>query len=181
MSLRESLDERVSKYMTTRFTQVISTDHVYRAARTMQQNGTTEAVVVDHEVPVGIITERDILYKVVAAELDPRRVEAKDIMSAPLEAIEDNAKVADAISKMSTLGIRRLGVTRQGKIVGLITQKAIVSGDVGHVSLPELAIPDSFACPYCNAVVKTRDELSKHIDRTHMGGAGLLEGDSTKW
>ena len=63
----------------------------------------------------------------------------------------------------------------------MITQKAIVSGGSGQVPLPELATPDSFTCPYCNAVVKTREELSKHIDRTHIGGAGLLEGNTTKW
>lgn len=37
-----------------------------------------------------------------------------------------------------------------------------------------------FKCPYCESVFKTENELSKHIDRIHIG-SGLLEGDRTKW
>jgi CBS domain-containing protein len=181
MSLGESLEEPVSRYMSRKFTKVNSDENIYHAAEVMRDNGTTETVVVEHDAPVGIFTERDVLYKVVASGLYPRIVKAKDIMSAPLETVESTTTVASAIQKMSTLGIRRLGVTQAGKIVGMITQKAIVSGGSGQVPLPELATPDSFTCPYCNAVVKTREELSKHIDRTHMGGAGLLEGNTSKW
>jgi CBS domain-containing protein len=181
VSLRESLDEPVSRYMSQGFAKVGVDESVYHAARVMQQNASTEAVVVKQESPVGIITERDILFKVVAAGLYPQQVKAGDIMSSPLECVEETSRVGDAIARMSKLGIRRLGVTRDGKIVGMITQKAVVSGNVGQIVLPELAVPDEFTCPYCNAVVKTKEELSKHIDRTHLGGAGLLEGDLSKW
>ncbi len=181
MTLRDSLEEPVSHYMSRRFTQVGADESIYHAARLMQENGATEAVVVEHETPVGIITERDILYKVVAAGLYPQHVKTRDVMSAPLESIEATSKAADAISRMSKLGIRRLGVTQDGRIVGLVTQMAVISGDAGKVGLPGLAVPDAFTCPYCNAVVRSREQLSKHIDRTHMGGVGLLEGDSTKW
>ena len=181
MSLGESLEEPVSRFMSQKFTQVDSDENIYHAAQVMRDNETTEAVVVEHDAPLGILTERDILYKVVASGLYPRVVKAKDVMSAPLETVEYTTTVASAIQKMSTLGIRRLGVTQDGRIVGMITQKAIVSGGSGQVPLPELATPNSFTCPYCNAVVKTGEELSRHIDRTHIGGAGLLEGNTSKW
>jgi uncharacterized C2H2 Zn-finger protein len=35
-------------------------------------------------------------------------------------------------------------------------------------------------CPYCQSKFKTKEDLSKHIDRIH-GGAGLLEGDKRSW
>ncbi len=181
MGLRESLEEPVSRYMSKGFAKVGTDESIYHAAMVMKETGSTEAVVTEGSAPVGIITERDILFKVVAAGLNPQHVKARDIMSSPLESVESAAKVGDAIAKMSKLGIRRLGVTQNGKIVGMVTQKAVVSGDVGQIVLPELAAPDVFACPYCNAMVKSREELSKHIDRTHMGGAGLLQGDTTKW
>jgi CBS domain-containing protein len=181
MSLRESLEEPVFKYMSKGFAKVDLEESVYQAARMMKEKGSTEAVVENQDVPVGIITEHDILYKVVAVGLYPQIVKAKDIMSSPLECVEDNSKVGDAIAKMSTLGVRRLGVIQDGKIVGMITQKAVVSGNVGQIVLPELAVPDAFTCPYCNAVVRSKEELSKHIDRIHIGGSGLLEGDSAKW
>ncbi len=182
MSLRESLNDPVSAYTSSSFAQVSATDSVAHAARTMQRAGATEAIVVGGSDPQGIVTERDILYKVVAEGSNPAVVKVRDIMSSPVQTVDETAKVGEAIAKMSKLGIRRLGVTRKGKIVGMITQKAMVTGNVDqNIPLPELAHPDGFTCPYCNAHERSREGLSKHIDRVHMGGFGLLQGDVTKW
>ena len=182
MSPRDSLNHPVTDYMSASFAQVEASESVSEAARTMQKAGTTEAVVVSGSVPQGIVTERDILYKVVAAASNPSKVKVGEIMSSPVRTVDASADVGEAIATMSKLGIRRLGVTRNGKIVGIITQKAVVTGKVEqNVPLPELAQPDRFACPYCNAVLESRDALSKHIDRVHMGGLGLLQGDLSKW
>ena len=182
MSLRDSLNQPVSVYMSSFFAQVSATDSVAEAARTMQKADTTEAMVVSGSVPQGIVTERDILYKVVAAGSNPTVVKVRDIMSSPVYTVDEASSVGEAIAKMSKLGIRRLGVTKSGKLVGIITQKAMLTGKADqNIPLPELALPDRFACPYCNAVMKSREELSKHIDRNHMGGPGLLQGDNSKW
>ena len=182
VNLRESLNHPVSDFMSTSFAQVAAIDSVAEAARTMQKAGATEAMVVSGSVPLGMVTERDILYKVVAAGSNPSLVEVRDIMSSPVQTVDEASKVGEAIAKMSRFGIRRLGVTHEGRIVGIITQKAMVTGKLeGNVPLPELAHPEQFTCPYCNAILKSREELSKHIDRVHMGGLGLLEGDTSKW
>jgi CBS domain-containing protein len=181
MGLRDSLDRPVSQYTTPAFAKAEATDTVTDAARAMQKEGSTEAIVVKDGAPIGIITERDILYDVVATGSDPTKVRVSDIMSAPVQTIDEGAKVGEAISKMSKLGVRRLGVTRNGKLVGLVTQKAMVSGPVHQsVGLPELAVPNQIRCPYCDAVMKDRNELSRHIDQVHLG-LGLLEGDTSKW
>jgi CBS domain-containing protein len=182
MTLWESLDVPVSAFMSSSFAQVAATDTVAQAARTMQRAGETEAVVVSGLVPIGIVTERDILYRVVAAGTNPALVQVRAIMSTPLQTIDEGAKVGEAISRMSKLDIRRLGVTRNGKIVGMVTQKAVVTGNVGqNIPLPELVPPSGLACPYCNASEKSKEELSKHIDHAHIRGLGLLQGDVTKW
>jgi CBS domain-containing protein len=182
MSLRERLGEVVSAFMFKNLAQVAPLDSVTTAAKRMHDLGTTEAFVVNEGAPVGIVTERDILYKVVAAGSNPASVKVRDIMSTPVATIEDSSKVGEAIAKMSRLGIRRLGVTKNGKIVGMITQKAMVSGNVfQNVPLPELAPPVGFTCPYCSTVFKSREDLSKHIDHSHIGGLGLLQGDLSKW
>jgi CBS domain-containing protein len=181
MDLRRSLDQPVSDYMSTGFVRVAFEDSVTDAARVMQKAAATEAIVMRDDDPIGIITERDILYKVVAGGLDPSAVKVADVMSAPVATVHSAAKVVDAIAKMSKLGVRRLGVTRKGKLVGLVTQKAMVSGGLEqHVVLPELASPNTLACPYCGAVMGDRNELSGHIDHIHLG-LGLLEGDLSKW
>ena len=182
MSLRDSLNQPVSVYMSSFFAMVSATDSVAEAARTMQKADTTEAVVVSESVPQGIVTERDILYKVVATGSNPTVIKVRDIMSSPVYTVDEASSVGEAIAKMSKLGIRRLGVTRNGKLVGMITQKAVIAGKADqNIPLPELAHPERFTCPYCSAVMKSREELSKHIDRDHMGGLGLLQGDTSKW
>jgi CBS domain-containing protein len=182
MGLLESLEDRVSQYMSADFARVGADESIYHAAKAMQEARSTEAVVVKGDSPVGIITERDILYKIVAAGLIPQQVKVRDIMSAPLETIDESAKVRDAITKMSSLGIRRLGVTHSGKIVGMVTQKAMAAGGVARsIPLPELAPPKGFACPYCGAISGSSEDLSKHIDHAHTGGLGLLQGDPSKW
>ncbi len=181
MDLRRSLDQPVSDYMSTGFVRVSFDDSVTDAARVMQKAAATEAVVMRDDDPIGIVTERDILYKVVAAGLDPSAIKVRDVMSAPVATVDSADKVVDAIAKMSKLGFRRLGVTSKGKLVGLVTQKAMVSGGLEqHVALPELASPTALVCPYCGAVMGDRNELSRHIDNAHLG-LGLLEGDLSRW
>ncbi len=182
MGLEESLSDHVSSYTSSSFARVDAAASVAEAARAMKNAGATEAVVVVNSVPKGIVTERDILYRVVAAGSNPSLVKVRDIMSSPVQTIDESSDVGEAIAMMSKLGIRRLGVTKNGKLVGIVTQKAMVTGNVEqNVPLPELALPSGVACPYCNSNFKTKDELSRHIDRVHMGGYGLLQGDVSKW
>lgn len=67
-----AMDDPVSRYVPTSFLRISFDELVSDAARKMQMKGSTEAVVVRDNVPVGILTERDILYEVVASGLDPR-------------------------------------------------------------------------------------------------------------
>jgi CBS domain-containing protein len=181
MGLRDHLEEPVSKFMSASFVKVEGEKSVADAAKLMKESGSTEALVVKGGEPIGIVTERDILYKVVAVGSQPSKVTVGEVMSSPVETIEDTLRVQDAIVKMSKMGLRRLGVTKKGKLVGLVTQKAIVLGTVRQeVVLPELAQPDNLHCPYCDAVMKDKNELSRHIDQVHLG-LGLLEGDTSKW
>jgi CBS domain-containing protein len=76
--------------------------------------------------PVGIITERDLVVRVLAKNLVPNAVEAKEIMTAPLVTIEPEATISEAARRMSRLEIRRLGVVYKGNLVGLISSRDIL-------------------------------------------------------
>lgn len=181
MDIRQSLNKPVSMYSSTDFVRVSFDDAVTGAARAMRDARATEAVVMQDGGLVGVVTERDILYKVVAEGLDPASIKVRAIMSAPVQTVEESPRVGDAIAKMSRLGIRRLGVTRKGKFVGLVTQKNLAAGGLGrHVALPELAEPGGLKCPYCGASATDSRDLSKHIDQVHLG-LGLLEGNLENW
>src|SRR6187200_3698387 len=77
--------------------------------------------------PIGIVTERDILYRVVAENKDPFKVTLKNVMSSPLITIAEVESVKDAVLLMRSKHIRRLPVKNAaGNITGLITLMSIV-------------------------------------------------------
>lgn len=86
------------------------------------------AVIVQNKAgkSIGIITERDIVKRVVAKNLKPDTVKAKEIMTTPLVTIEPEASIIDAARRMTRLDIRRLGVTYKGNLVGIISSKDVL-------------------------------------------------------
>jgi signal-transduction protein with cAMP-binding, CBS, and nucleotidyltransferase domain len=75
---------------------------------------------------IGIITERDLVIRVLAKNVKPDTVKAKEIMTTPLVTIEPDATISDAARRMNRLNIRRLGVIYKGDLVGIITSKDIL-------------------------------------------------------
>ena len=129
-------------------------------------------MVVRAGLPIGILTERNILYDVVAAGLVPPSTKVVDVMASPFERVEYGGKARDAVSKMVELGVRRLGVVKDGKLVGPLVQKSIVSGVLTEqVPLAELAAPGQIKCPYCGEERKDGDELAVHMARVHVKAA----------
>jgi CBS domain-containing protein len=97
-------------------------------AKLMNENKLGCVVVTNKDgKPLGIITERDLVIRVLAKNLKPGAVMAKDIMTAPLSTIEPEATISDAARRMSKLDIRRLGVIYKSDLVGLISSKDILS------------------------------------------------------
>jgi predicted transcriptional regulator len=75
---------------------------------------------------LGLITEKDILEKVSNASKNPSETYAKDIMSSPLVTIEYNKSLMDVLKIMTDKQIRRLVVTKEGKAVGIVTERRIL-------------------------------------------------------
>lgn len=134
--------------------------------------------------PIGIVTERDVLYRVVAEHRSPYKTTLKDVMSSPVVTVDESTPVREAIALMREKGIRRLPVTRGGSITGMLTLRSIIGNSPKkNIELIEVELPAAFskiACPYCGSKFESKDDLSKHIDRIHLG-PGLLEGDLRKW
>lgn len=144
--------------------------------------------------PIGIVTERDILYRVVAENKSPYKTTVKEVMSAPVISIDEQATIEDTIKLMRGKNIRRLIVSKGERDdaypIGVVTLMSIV-GNVPAESL-ELAELESprpgktietivkIMCPYCGSKFQDKTDLSRHIDRIHVG-TGLLEGDTRRW
>jgi len=99
---------------------------VDRAAATMRTKDIGSLIVVENGRPTGIVTERDIVTKVVAANKVPSSVKVRDIMSSPVVAVGPREEVVQAARLMSERKIRRLAVVDNGNLVGVVTENDIV-------------------------------------------------------
>ena len=103
----------------------IKTEASVREAAVLMKKKSIGSLIVEDETPVGIITESDILKKVVAKDLLASEVLVKDIMSTPIIVADPYISVEEALKTMSKCNIRRLPVVEKNKLIGIITQKDI--------------------------------------------------------
>ena len=75
---------------------------------------------------IGILTDTDMVRRVVAAGVDPGKTTVEQIMSAPIVTIEENKTLLDANDLMAQSHLRHLGVSRDGKLVGMISVRDLV-------------------------------------------------------
>lgn len=99
---------------------------VMKAAKMMASRSVGSIVVVQRGKPVGIVTERDLLMKVMSADLRPSKIPVKKIMSKPVITATPETDVLDAVRLMARHHIRRLPVVDGGKLVGIITTRDIM-------------------------------------------------------
>ncbi len=98
-----------------------------KAAVAMKEND-LGAVIVTNKAgkSIGIITERDLVLRVIAQNLKPDTIKAKEIMTTPLVTIEPEASISDAARRMNRLDIRRLVVIYKGSLAGIISSKDVL-------------------------------------------------------
>lgn len=99
---------------------------VSEAAKLMREKEIGSLVVLEFGKPTGIVTERDIVTKVAAADTKPSGVSVKEIMTSPLVAVHPHEEVANAAKLMSQRKIRRLPVVQEGKLIGIVTENDIL-------------------------------------------------------
>ena len=99
---------------------------VTEAAKLMRQNHVGDVVVVekhkDKQIPIGIVTDRDVVVEVIAPEIAPNVITVGDIMVKTLAVIQEDAGIFDAIQLMTSKGVRRLPVVnKKNELVGIVT------------------------------------------------------------
>jgi CBS domain-containing protein len=96
------------------------------AARLMTEKHIGSLIANRDGLPFGIITERDLMEKIVAQGADPTKVTIGEIMTAPLATIDASASLVDAARKMVEKRVKRLVVTEHDNIIGIISQTDVV-------------------------------------------------------
>jgi CBS domain-containing protein len=99
---------------------------VQTAARLMRDRRISSLFVTNGKEIVGILTDTDMVRRVVAAGVDTLTTTAEKIMSAPILTIEEDKTVLDVSDLMANTHIRHLGVTQGGKLVGMISVRDIL-------------------------------------------------------
>lgn len=99
---------------------------VYDGAQLMRHRHVGTLVIVDEfagkRVPVGIVTDRDIVVEVNAVDLDPKTITVGDIMDPSLVSVPEAANLPEAVEVMRAKGVRRLPVVgREGELVGIVS------------------------------------------------------------
>jgi CBS domain-containing protein len=120
---------KVKDFMTKGVLTIDEEKTIFEAAELMSQKEVGDVVVLNGEIPRGIVTERDFVRRVVAKKR-PLDAKISDVMSKPLITIGPEASLKEAARKMVNNRIRRLPVVKQHKLVGIIA----VSDFARHLS-----------------------------------------------
>jgi CBS domain-containing protein len=101
-------------------------DSALDAAQLMRLHHVGDVVVVQNlggrRIPVGIVTDRDLVVEIMASELDPTALTVGDIMVQELATVNENASLFEAVELMRAKGVRRLPVTDAiGNLSGILT------------------------------------------------------------
>ncbi len=116
----------VGDIMTSPVVTVLFSDPVIAAVNKMITHDIGAVIVMMGGQPAGIITERDILKKIIMEGRDPKKTMCQDIMTKPLVTVESDTPVARALALMKEKDIRRLPVVKMGRLVGIVTEKDII-------------------------------------------------------
>ncbi|HXW36659.1 MAG TPA: CBS domain-containing protein [Nitrososphaerales archaeon] len=143
-----SSEERVSDIMDSKVETTKPDVTAGDCAKAMAKGDRGYAVVVEGTLAVGIVTERDLVQKVIAEGLDPSKVLVGDIMSTPLVKVSSDSSVDDAAQLMADYGIRKVVVIDpSGGLAGIVTAEAFAK---------ILASRNNFSDPKLNALANAK-------------------------
>lgn len=136
---------RVSEIMSKEVASLESKETATTAAKKMAEGGFGCLLVTHKGKVVGIVTERDLVRKVLAKNRDPNEIRLQDIMSQPVITISPSFQIGDASKLMSEKRIRRLPVMDKELLVGIVT-----TTDIARY----LAKSKSYLDPLVNALAR---------------------------
>jgi CBS domain-containing protein len=129
-------NNKVRDIASTAFVSLDEDTVVAQAAKALYEQETCTIVVTHYEstsgqrIPVGIVTERDIIFRVVAQNKGPYKITLKDIMSSPIITIDSDKSAKEAIAVLKENKINRLPIVNNGALIGLVTTEMIVRKSV---------------------------------------------------
>jgi len=122
---QEKIPMRAQDVMTREVITLDENIFAKRAAEIMAQEGVSAIITTTEGKAVGIVTERDILKRIVAEDKNPKETRLKEIMSSPLVTIEPNVDLEMAAHLMFEKKIKNLPVVHENRLIGLVSLQDI--------------------------------------------------------
>lgn len=116
----------LAQVMRRELKKIVHDKSVRDAAKRMRDEKVSSLFVEKEGKLVGIVTDTDVVRRAVAGDVDLAKTTVQTIMTSPIATIESMRTVQDAHDMMGDLGLRHLGVTEQGKLVGLISVRDLL-------------------------------------------------------
>ncbi|MBN1502478.1 CBS domain-containing protein [Candidatus Woesearchaeota archaeon] len=105
---------------------ILKDSSMFDAVKLMDKHNIGCIAVVEKERPIGILTERDIIRRVVAKEKNLKQTKVADIMTKNPVTVNSEASILEVTRIMSENNFRRVLVVKNDKLVGLVTAKDII-------------------------------------------------------
>ena len=123
---------KVHEFMTTKIEFIDASKTVYDAVERMVDRRIRSVVVrfTGKGGDYGVLTSRDIVFKVLAKGTNPKKVKVSEIASKPVACIDKDMDFDDAATAMERLNIARLFVCDEGKIIGLISLLDVMAAEL---------------------------------------------------
>lgn len=152
---------------------------MYKAAKIMGKKHIGSLIVETYNTPVGIITERDLLTKVLALEKNLKEQKVKDVMSYPLISISATTTIKEVAQTMIKKK-GRLAVFDAGKLVGIVTASDLIK------SLPEIHETEVLVDDFMTKIIITSDEktpiqtVAKIMGKQRIGSVIITQNKKPK-
>lgn len=132
----------VRDVMTTPVIGLAETASLVEAARHMRMSDIGDVLILDGDYVKGIVTDRDIVVRALAADRDPATTQVGEIASRQPVTVTPDQPAADAVQLMRDRALRRLPVCENGHVVGVVSL-----GNLATARDPESALADISAAP----------------------------------
>jgi signal-transduction protein with cAMP-binding, CBS, and nucleotidyltransferase domain len=145
-------------------------ESIQQISQKMTSSGVGSVVITENDRPIGIVTDGDIVTKVVTNDSIPSTVKAIDVMSKPLYTIESEREIIEAARSMRKLGIKRLGVSYRDGLAGIISISDILAvtpelfdiiSEKAMIMTSQASKEPTFLAGYCDSCNQWSDRLSE--------------------
>jgi CBS domain-containing protein len=126
---------QVKDVMSRNVLKIFPTESVMQVVLKMKEKNIGSAIVTDGESVIGIVTERDLAFKVIPDSRDPERTSVEEIMHSPVTTIGAEMDITEAADLMAKNNFRRLPVLDGNRLVGIVTENDIAAVEPDLVRL----------------------------------------------